>query len=92
MFRGFRQIVLLTVISRVFGMIRDMTFSHFFGLSGMMDVWAIAFMIPNLSRRIFGEGAAASSVIPKYLQLTSGHAKPWVGTVFLRPRELFTLP
>jgi putative peptidoglycan lipid II flippase len=66
MFRGFRQIAFLTVISRVFGMIRDMAFSHFFGLSGMMDVWAIAFMIPNLSRRIFGEGAAASSLIPVY--------------------------
>jgi putative peptidoglycan lipid II flippase len=65
-FKGFRQIAFLTVISRVFGMIRDMAFSHFFGLSGMMDVWAIAFMIPNLSRRIFGEGAAASSLIPVY--------------------------
>jgi putative peptidoglycan lipid II flippase len=66
MFRGFRQIAFLTVISRVFGMIRDMAFSHFFGLSGMMDVWAIAFMVPNLSRRIFGEGAASSSLIPVY--------------------------
>ncbi|MBL7215113.1 MAG: murein biosynthesis integral membrane protein MurJ [Phycisphaerae bacterium] len=66
MFKGFRQIAFLTVISRVFGMIRDVAFSHFFGLSGMMDVWAIAFMIPNLSRRIFGEGAAASSLIPVY--------------------------
>ena len=66
MFRGFRQIAFLTVISRVFGMVRDMAFSYFFGLSGMMDVWAIAFMVPNLSRRIFGEGAAASSLIPVY--------------------------
>jgi putative peptidoglycan lipid II flippase len=66
MFKGFRQIAFLTVISRIFGMIRDMAFSQFFGLSGMMDVWAIAFMIPNLSRRIFGEGAAASSLIPVY--------------------------
>ncbi len=68
MFKGFRQIALLTVISRVFGMVRDMAFSHFFGLSGMMDIWAIAFMIPNLSRRIFGEGAAASSLIPVYTE------------------------
>ena len=66
MFKGFRQIAFLTVISRVFGMLRDMAFSYFFGLTGMMDVWAIAFMVPNLSRRIFGEGAAASSLIPVY--------------------------
>ena len=31
-----------------------------------MDIWTIAFKIPNLARRIFGEGAAASSLIPVY--------------------------
>ena len=33
-----------------------------------MDGWAIAFKIPNLARRIFGEGAASSSFIPVYSQ------------------------
>lgn len=66
MIRGFKQIASLTFISRILGMLRDMAFSHFFGLSGMMDIWSIAFKIPNLSRRIFGEGAAASSLIPVY--------------------------
>ena len=66
MFKGFRQIAFLTVISRVFGMVRDMTFAYFFGRGGLMDIWTIAFKIPNLARRIFGEGAAASSLIPIY--------------------------
>ena len=66
MIRGFRLIALLTVVSRVFGMVRDMAFAYFLGAGLMMDIWVIAFKIPNLARRIFGEGAATSSFIPVY--------------------------
>ncbi len=66
--KGFRQIVVLTVASRILGMVRDMVFAFFLGASGVMDGWVIAFMIPNLSRRLFGEGAASSSLIPVYSQ------------------------
>ena len=47
-------------------MLRDMAFAYFLGASGLMDGWTIAFKIPNLARRLFGEGAAASSLIPVY--------------------------
>jgi len=66
MIRGFRQIAGLTTISRVFGMLRDMAFAYFLGAAGLMDGWVIAFKIPNLARRLFGEGAASSSLIPVY--------------------------
>ena len=66
MIRGFRLIALLTVVSRVFGMLRDMAFAYFLGAGLMMDIWVIAFKIPNLARRLFGEGAATSSFIPVY--------------------------
>ncbi len=66
MIKGFRQIALLTILSRIFGMVRDMAYSYYFGTSGLMDCWTIAFKIPCLARRIFGEGAAASSFIPIY--------------------------
>jgi putative peptidoglycan lipid II flippase len=66
MVKGFRQIASLTMLSRIFGMVRDMSFAHFLGAGGMMDAWIIAFQIPNLSRRLFGEGAASSSFIPVY--------------------------
>src|SRR4030042_187317 len=76
MIKGFRQIASLTMISRVFGMLRDMAFAYFFGASGLMDGWVIAFMIPNLARRLFGEGAASSSLIPVYSeQLQSDRKK-----------------
>jgi putative peptidoglycan lipid II flippase len=58
--------VVLTALSRVLGMLRDMAFAYFLGAGGLMDGWAIAFKIPNLARRLFGEGAAASSLIPVY--------------------------
>jgi len=66
MIKGFRQIAGLTTISRVFGMLRDMAFAYFLGAAGLMDGWVIAFKIPNLARRLFGEGAASSSLIPIY--------------------------
>lgn len=67
MIKGFRQIAVLTMMSRILGMLRDMTFSAFLGCSNVMDIWVIAFKVPNLSRRIFGEGALASSFIPVYV-------------------------
>ncbi|MBN1806067.1 MAG: murein biosynthesis integral membrane protein MurJ [Sedimentisphaerales bacterium] len=66
MIRGFRQIAFLTAISRVFGMVRDMAFAHFFGAGWLMTAWTMGFKIPNLTRRLFGEGAASASLIPVY--------------------------
>jgi len=66
MIKGFRQIASLTAISRVFGLVRDICYSHFFGANQLLDAWIIAFRIPNLSRRLFGEGAASASFIPIY--------------------------
>jgi len=66
--KGFRQIAVLTTLSRILGMLRDMTFAFFLGRTGLMDIWVIAFKIPNLSRRIFGEGALSSSFIPVYIE------------------------
>ena len=68
MIKGFRQIAGLTTISRVFGMLRDMAFAHFFGAGWLMTAWTMGFKIPNLARRLFGEGAASASFIPVYSQ------------------------
>lgn len=66
MVKGFKQIAVITMASRVFGLVRDMAYSYFLGASNLMDAWAIAFKIPNLARRLFGEGAASASFIPVY--------------------------
>jgi len=66
MFKGFRQIASITAVSRIFGLTRDMAYSHFLGANALLDAWTIAFKIPNLARRLFGEGAASASLIPIY--------------------------
>jgi len=68
MIKGFRQIASITAASRVFGLVRDIAYSYFFGANQLLDAWIIAFRIPNLSRRLFGEGAASASFIPVYSQ------------------------
>ena len=47
-------------------MVRDMAFAHFFGAGWLMTAWTMGFKIPNLARRLFGEGAASASLIPVY--------------------------
>lgn len=69
MIKGFRQIAVLTATSRVFGLVRDIAYGHFFGAGGLLDAWIIAFRIPNLSRRLFGEGAASASFVPIYSEV-----------------------
>jgi putative peptidoglycan lipid II flippase len=84
MIKGFRQIAFLTAVSRVFGFVRDMAYSHFFGANALLDAWTIAFKIPNLARRLFGEGAASASFIPVYseqLHINQEQAKNLVNTV-----------
>jgi putative peptidoglycan lipid II flippase len=84
MIKGFRQIASLTAVSRVLGFLRDIAYSHFFGANALLDAWTIAFKIPNLARRLFGEGAASASLIPVYsqqLQKDPEDAKKLVNTI-----------
>lgn len=55
-----------TLASRLLGLVRDMATAALFGLSGggVMDAFVVAFRIPNLFRRLFGEGALAASYLP----------------------------
>jgi len=63
---GTRVVSLGTLSSRVLGMIRDMAMAAIFGLvgGGVMDAFVIAYRIPNLFRRLFGEGALTASYLP----------------------------
>ena len=54
-----------TMISRVFGYIRDAAIFIFISnSSGALDAFFVAFRIPNFFRRIFGEGALSTAYIP----------------------------
>ncbi len=53
-----------TAISRVLGYLRDMLVAHTFGAGLSADAFYAAYRIPNLFRRLLGEGALSASFIP----------------------------
>ncbi|MDC1142534.1 murein biosynthesis integral membrane protein MurJ [Planctomycetota bacterium] len=53
-----------TFLSRFLGLARDILMAALFGFSAGMDAFFLAFTIPNLFRKLFGEGALASATIP----------------------------
>ncbi|MCK9582737.1 MAG: murein biosynthesis integral membrane protein MurJ [Endomicrobiales bacterium] len=55
-----------TAISRVLGFLRDMMVANFFGAGLFADAFYAAYRIPNLFRRLFGEGALSASFIPVF--------------------------
>ncbi len=57
-----------TLISRVLGYTRDMLIANFFGASMVADAFFVAYKIPNLLRRLLGEGSLSTSFIPVYTE------------------------
>ncbi|MFP4106645.1 MAG: murein biosynthesis integral membrane protein MurJ [Phycisphaerae bacterium] len=58
----------LTVLSRLLGLVRDITIWRF-GATGKTDAFWMAFSIPNLFRRLFGEGALSAAFIPVFTEV-----------------------
>ncbi len=59
----------LTFFSRITGLLRDATLAAVFGLGHISDAFFIGFLVPNLFRRLFGEGALTAAFIPHYSEL-----------------------
>ncbi|MEO7104887.1 MAG: murein biosynthesis integral membrane protein MurJ [Rhodoferax sp.] len=55
---------LLTLASRITGLVRDMLMTSTFGVSAMTDAFWVAFRIPNMLRRMFAEGAFSQAFVP----------------------------
>lgn len=56
-----------TFASRILGLLRDMALAALFSRT-VTDAWTAAFRLPNLFRRLFGEGSLAVSFIPVYVE------------------------
>ncbi len=67
--RNTRTVMVLTFFSRITGLARDATLSRVFGSGELMSSLFFAFMIPNLFRRLFGEGALSAAFLPTYTKL-----------------------
>lgn len=59
-------LTLMTFASRIMGLIREMTKASFLGTGLYADCFSVAFMIPNLFRRLFAENAISVAFIPTF--------------------------
>jgi len=58
-----------TSLSRVAGLIRDIVVARLFGAGTVTDAFFMAFTIPNLLRRFFGEGSLTAAFVPTYSEV-----------------------
>jgi putative peptidoglycan lipid II flippase len=76
----------MTLLSRVFGYIRDLLQASILGAADSADAFVIAFRIPNLLRRLVGEGALTAALVPVFTETRErqGEAAGWrlAGTAF----------
>ncbi|MDP6035420.1 MAG: lipid II flippase MurJ, partial [Verrucomicrobiota bacterium] len=68
-----------TLASRLLGMVREICYARFMGDGLVAGVFVLAFMIPNLFRRLLGEGALMAAFIPvfKDQEKTAGEQAMW---------------
>ncbi len=73
LYRAIGSIGGLTMVSRVLGFARDMIGSRVLGASHANDAFNLAFLLPNIFRRLFAEGAFSSGFVPLFSRrLASG--------------------
>jgi putative peptidoglycan lipid II flippase len=69
-------VALITVISRICGYLRDQRVALLLGTSPVADSFILAFRIPNMVRRMTGEGALGASFIPVFTGYLRGKSQP----------------
>jgi len=68
-----------TMTSRVLGMVREMVYAAFMGNTWVASAFTLAFQVPNLFRRLLGEGALTAAFIPifKQKEKLAGEKEMW---------------
>lgn len=72
LYRSFATVGGLTLVSRVFGFLRDILAAAVLGTGPVADAFYVAFRFPNLFRRLFGEGAFNSAFVPLFASKIEG--------------------
>jgi putative peptidoglycan lipid II flippase len=67
-FRHVRVVSTFTTVSRILGFLREVLMAHFFGTTLAKSAFDVAFRIPNLFRRLFGEGALSAAFVPIFAE------------------------
>src|SRR5687767_8351239 len=68
-----------TFLSRILGMVREMVYANFMGTEAVAGAFKMALMLPNLFRRLLGEGALTAAFIPlfKEKEKKDGEVEMW---------------
>ncbi len=75
LYRSFATVGGLTLLSRVFGFVRDILIAATLGSGWVADAFVVAFRFPNLFRRLFGEGAFNSAFVPIFAKKVEGEGR-----------------
>lgn len=73
--RNFMSVGGATMASRVLGFVRDTMVAAILGTGPVADAFFVAFRLPNLFRRLFGEGAFNSAFVPLYSKALEGEGE-----------------
>lgn len=66
----------MTLISRLLGFLRDLVIAMQFGATAAADAFFVAFRIPNVQRKILGEGAVTAAFIPVFSEIRNRKGEP----------------
>ncbi len=80
-----------TLLSRIFGYVRDMSIAYLLGAGVFADAFFVAFRIANLLRRLVGEGALTSSFVPIFTEVLTNKGREEAGRLASRVFTLFFL-
>ena len=90
LFKSASIVSLLTLVSRVTGLVREILIASTFGASAMTDAFNVAFRIPNLFRRFFGEGAFSQAFVPVLAASKAQHGEAATQVVIDRAATVLT--
>ena len=76
MFRGILTVGGWTMASRLLGFARDMLIAAFAGTGPVADAFFVALRLPNLFRRLFGEGAFNAAFVPEFSGVLATEGRP----------------
>src|ERR1700682_4218708 len=74
MMRGAFTVGMWTMASRIFGFARDILIAAMLGTGPVADAFFVALKLPNLFRRLFGEGAFNAAFVPEFSGLLAAEA------------------
>ncbi len=58
-----------TALSRVLGLVREMVAAYYFGITGLVNAFTVAFQIPNLFRALLADAALSGAFVPMFSEL-----------------------